>query len=378
MFPPLSVGGYYNHRWCRGLREIWVGAKIAGPVHNPVKCVTIDPRDHFSLMKGPRMESVVLSCAAVLFLVTAPVEAAEPETIINSIGMKLVLIPAGEFQMGAEEDPTDTLNAFPYAQREWLEGETPRHRVRITKAFYMGAYETTLKEFLKFYHAANYKIEAERDRKPSWGYDASGKFIESPNFRPWQPGWEQTQDHPVNYVTWNDAVAFCKWLSQQDGKKYRLPTEAEWEYACRAGTTTRYWCGNDPEELVRVGNVADEDWKKWKEAKRGGAVSNPDGYLPRRDGYVFTAPVGKFRPNAFGLYDVHGNVGEWCQDWYADDYYAKSPVDDPQGPTAGSSRVLRGGGWDIAPVNDRSARRNAGRPTYRRHDIGFRVVRERE
>ena len=150
---------------------------------------------------------------AVLFLFVLPSRAAHAEQITNSLGMPLVLIPAGEFQMGAEEDPSDTLNAFPYAPRDWIKGETPRHRVRITKAFYMGAYETRLKDFLKFYHAANYKTEAERDGKPSWGYDAAGKVIESTSFRAWQPGWEQTPDHPVNYVSWNDAVAFCNWLS---------------------------------------------------------------------------------------------------------------------------------------------------------------------
>jgi formylglycine-generating enzyme required for sulfatase activity len=338
--------------------------------------------------------ATLVRCVTLVFIVIVPLKAAEPETITNSLGMKLVHIPAGEFQMGAEEDPTDTLNAFPYAQRDWLEGETPRHRVRITKAFYMGAYEATLKEFLQFYHAAKYKIEAERDGKPSWGYNAAGKLIESANFRPWQPGWVQTQDHPVNYVSWNDAVAFCNWLSRKEGKKYRLPTEAEWEYACRAGTTTRYWCGNDPEELVRVGNVADEDCKIRFAAMRGGAGAviaqfDKDGkktntqipfpYVSRRDGYAFTAPVGKFRPNAFGLYDVHGNVWEWCSDWYDKDYYGQSPVDDPQGPAAGSSRVLRGGGWFLSPpVVARSASRFGAGPARRYDDVGFRVVRESE
>ena len=333
------------------------------------------------------MKSVVLACAAVFCLVHSPAHAEQFETITNSLGMKLVLIPAGEFQMGAEEDPTDTLNAFPYAPRKWLEGETPRHRVRITRAFYMGQHETRLKDFLKFYHGAGYELEAERDGKPSWGYNSAGKLIESANFRPWQPGWEQTQDHPVNYVTWNDAVAFCKWLSQKEGKKYRLPTETEWEYACRAGTTTRYWCGNDPEELVRIANVADQDAKGRfpnnviSDFNKTGIKKNtkaPFPYLAARDGYVFTAPVGKFRPNSFGLYDMHGNVWEWCQDWYADDYYGKSPVENPQGPAAGTTRVLRGGGWSSAPVGNRSAYRSAEPPTHRDFPVGFRVVRERE
>jgi formylglycine-generating enzyme required for sulfatase activity len=122
--------------------------------------------------------------------------------------------------------------------------------VRITKPFYMGQYEVTLGQFLVFYHDAKYKIEAERDGKPSWGYDKDGKLVESTRFRPWAPGWEIGMDHPVVYVTWNDAVAFCNWLSKKEGKSYRLPTEAEWEYACRARTNTRYSFGNDEQKLM--------------------------------------------------------------------------------------------------------------------------------
>ncbi len=322
-------------------------------------------------------------CATVLCLVPDLLPAAEQ--ITNSIGMKLVLIPAGEFQMGAEIDPSDTLNSFPYAPRKWLESETPQHRVRINRAFYMAECETRLIDFLKFSRAAQYQIEAEGDGKPSWRY-SHGKLIESPNFRLWQPGWEQTKDHPVNYVTWNDAIAFCKWLSKKEGKKYRLPTEAEWEYACRAGTATPYWFGADPEELVRNANVADQDVKnRWPNSviasfDNEGKVTDtkmPFPYLSGRDRYTFTAPVGQFRPNAFGLYDMHGNVWEWCQDSYAEDYYAKSPVNDPQGPSAGSSRVLRGGGWFNTPVSVRYATRDVEHPSFRLYSVGFRVVRER-
>ena len=130
-------------------------------------------------------------------------------------------------------------------------------------------------------------------------------------------------------VSWNDAVAFCKWLSKKEGKTYRLPTEAEWEYACRAGTTTRYYSGDDPETLAKVGNVADAALKAkfpdWKYT------------IKANDGYVFTAPVGKFKPNAFGLYDMHGNAWQWCADWYGADYYATSPLDDPTGPDSGDA-----------------------------------------
>ncbi len=332
--------------------------------------------------------------AAAAFLAAGALHAADPATITNSVGMTLVLIPAGEFQMGAEEDPAATVKAFPYALPSELQGETPRHPVRITTPFYMGAYEVTLREFLKFYHDAKYKLDAERDKKPSWGFNPKGVLVKSVNFRPWHPGWKQTQDHPVNYVSWNDALAFCNWLSQTEGKKYRLPTEAEWEYACRAGTTTRYSSGNDPEDLVQIGNVADQDCQRWKPKatvayfdKSGNNYDTriPFPYLSQRDGFVFTAPVGKFRPNAFGLYDMHGNVWEWCQDWFDTDYYATLlaadpdapdvPAVDPQGPAGGVTRVSRGGAWWRAgPVGIRSARRRHYEPAYRDCFIGFRVV----
>jgi formylglycine-generating enzyme len=328
-----------------------------------------------------------LPALAALVCHVSPLSASETKT--NSIGMKLVLVPAGEFTMGAEEDPSDTLSAFPYARREWLDGETPAHRVRITKPFYLGAHEVTYGQFLTFYHAAKYKTECERDGKPSWGYDSKGKLIESRNFRFWNAGWKQTFSHPVVYVSWNDATAFCRWLSKKEGKQYRLPTESEWEYACRAGTETRYSCGNNPEDLVRVGNVADQDNRVahpgWSNATIAVIKSDkqentniPFPYLSSRDGYGFTAPVGKFRSNAFGLYDMHGNVWEWCSDWYDEGYYSRSPTDDPPGPNAGSSRVLRGGGWNVTPVGYRSASRCGNVPADRGYLIGFRVVCERE
>jgi sulfatase modifying factor 1 len=189
----------------------------------------------------------------------ASVDQAEPDVITNSIGMKLVRIPAGEFMMGAEEDRTATTSAFPSADPALLSREWPRHKVRITKSFYMGQCEVTLSQFMTFLREAGYKIDAERDGKPMTGYGKNGKTIESTAFRPWAPGWKIEPDHPVGYVSWNDAVAFCDWLSRKEGKKYRLPTEAEWEYACRAGTSTRYYSGNDPEELIGFANVADAD-----------------------------------------------------------------------------------------------------------------------
>jgi len=168
-------------------------------------------------------------------------------------------------------------------------------------------------------------------------------------------------------VSWNDALAFCQWLSRKEGNAYRLPTEAQWEYACRAGTTTRYWCGDDQEKLAEVGNVADAAAK----AKFPDWTST----ISASDGFVFTSPVGSFRPNPFGLYDMHGNAWQWCADWYDAKYYGRSSTDDPVGPTSGTSRVLRGGSWNDRPSNTRSASRDRYTPDNRYVDAGFRVAR---
>ena len=290
-----------------------------------------------------------------------------PPEITNSIGMKLKLIPAGEFMMGSAKSSQELVRLFGLDEdvAKYFTDEHPQHRVRITKPFYLGVHEVTLGQFLKFYHGANYKTEAERDGKGGWGWTGEG-FEQRKSFVPWSWGFSgQTNDHPVVNVSWNDALAFCKWLSEKEGVTYRLPTEAEWEYACRAGTTTMYYHGDDPEGLAEVENVADGTAK---------AKFSDWSTISSRDGHVFTAPVGSYRPNGFGLYDMHGNVSEWCQDWHDGDYYAGSPTDDPTGPAAGSSRVFRGGGWLSSAWSCRSAYRGSFSPGSRRGYGGFRVA----
>lgn len=297
--------------------------------------------------------------------------AAQPKEVVNSIGMKLQLIPVGSFTMGTSKEEIDRLpKAFPGLRREWFEDECPAHQVRITRPFYLGAYEVTVGQFRKFVADAGYKTDAERDEKGGYGWtETVVKFEQDPKYTWRNPGFAQTDEHPVVNVSWNDAVAFCKWLRQKEGQTYRLPTEAEWEYACRAGTTTWYSCGDDPEMLATVGNVADAAAKE--KLSKLQALS----YIAARDGYVFTAPVGRFQPNDFGLYDMHGNVWEYCADRYAAWYYAVSPADDPSGASVGAGRVFRGGGWDFGVWRCGAAYRRWISPDDRDDFLGFRVAR---
>jgi formylglycine-generating enzyme required for sulfatase activity len=206
---------------------------------------------------------------------------------------------------------------------ERLPSEAPKHRVRITKPFYLGLCEVTQAEY-----------ERVMGNNPS-------RFKGDPN-------------RPVEQVSWDEASAFCRKLGELPREKsasavYRLPTEAEWEYACRAGTTT--WSGTDDEAALKE--------QAWFAANAGGT----------------THPVGQKPPNAWGLYDVHGNAWERCQDWFSEDYYKQSPNVDPTGPPNGSCRVSRGGSWTEGAEGCRSAHRCWVSPDYRDYAQGFRVAR---
>ena len=225
----------------------------------------------------------------------------------NGVKMKLVRIPAGRFVMGSPQTETG---------REGHEG--PQHWVKISKPFYMGVAEVTQKEYA-----------AVMGTNPS-------KFSGT--------------NRPVERVSWGDAVEFCRKLSEKTKRKVRLPTEAEWEYACRAGTKTAYSFGGD------VGKLGHYAWHSGNSAKQ-------------------THGVGQKKPNAWGLYDMHGNVWEWCADWYGESYYRSSPGTDPQGPGSGKDRVHRGGSWwHDPPWYCRSAFRNVRVPDTRFCTLGFRVV----
>lgn len=304
------------------------------------------------------MKNWIIWCAAGVAVTLAAGCAKQPpaQSIELGGGMKLemVFIPVGSFAMGDHEGGGD---------------EIPVHNVRITKPFYLGKYEVTVGQFRRFVEETNYTTDAEKGTgfRGAFGWDVETKDFTMNDRYSWRnTGFAQSDDHPVVNVSWNDAMEFCKWLSRKDGKTYRLPTEAEWEYACRAGTTTRYYHDNAPEGLEKIANVADAAF----EAKFPGVK----GLIQASDGYAHTSPVGSFLPNRFGLYDMHGNVWEWCADWYEVDYYAKSPTNDPTGPDTGEERAYRGGGWFNCARGSRCASRSTGKPEHRSLLLGFRVA----
>jgi formylglycine-generating enzyme required for sulfatase activity len=184
------------------------------------------------------------------------------------------------------------------------------------------------------------------------------------------PGYEQTDDHPVVLTSHNDAAAFISWLNKKDQRagQYGLLREAEFEYASRSGTQSEFPHGDDPEQLVRFGNVPDRTAKN--HIPGGRLAFNA---TAAEDGYCFTAPVGKFQANHFGLYDMVGNVGEWIEDWYDSQYYQKGENNNPRGPSTGQFRVKRGSSFCFDYRYCRSSMRGRGHPAYRHFNTGFRV-----
>jgi formylglycine-generating enzyme required for sulfatase activity len=327
-----------------------------------------------------------LACAVALLAATAAAQdqAPPPPPAVwrNSLGMDFVRIPAGSFAMGSAEDPEALARDFPLLERrrfELLSDEAPVHQVRISRAFYMGRHEVTVGQFRRFIEASGYRPESEADGSGGYGYNpaydpagsARGDAFEGrdPRYSWSNPGFAQGDDHPVVNVTWNDAQALAAWLSRTEGHRYRLPTEAQWEYACRAGTRTRYPHGDDPQALARTANTFDQSaaafWPRWRRHALAG-----------NDGHAFTAPVGSHAPNAFGLHDMVGNAWEWVSDWHAETYYAQAPGSDPQGPAEGSVHVRRGGSWHTWGLYARCAYRNWNTPQTRYPLVGMRLVRE--
>jgi formylglycine-generating enzyme required for sulfatase activity len=265
--------------------------------------------------------------------------------------LQMVYVKGGIFTMGSPEGEVNRRN------------DETQHQVKLSD-FWLGKYAVTVADFKKFVDEKNYLTDAEKgdgsyiwngkewkqEKGINWRFGVSGKLRDLAEY-----------DHPVLHVSWNDSIAFCKWLSAKTGKTFRLPTEAEWEFACRAGTTTPFNTGD---------NLTTEQ-------------ANYDGNYPYNNNKkgIFretTVPVGHFDPNSWGLYNMHGNVWEWCNDWYGEKYYdeckAKGTVENPEGPQNGSNRVVRGGSWINNALRCRTADRGDDSPGYRNNSIGFRLV----
>lgn len=279
------------------------------------------------MMKRNLSPLLRLLCFALLSFLTPPLNAADEllvaNEIINSIGMLLKRVDVGDFTMGTEQEPPKSRKEW--NQRDW--DESPAHPVKITKRFYMGLYEVTNKQY-ELFDAEHKKFRGKR-------------------------GASKTDDEPVTYVTWQQAAEYCAWLSKKEDKPYRLPTEAEWEYACRAGTTTRFHTGDQlAEEQANLGKSQD---------------GNP----------LTTQPVGSYPANDWGLQDMHGNVAEWCLDWYGP--YEPGEQADPVGSSDGRARITRGWSFQHTPYQEiarfsRSANRSALLPEDANCYTGFRVV----
>jgi formylglycine-generating enzyme required for sulfatase activity len=261
------------------------------------------------------------AAAAVLRLVNMTKDLTKSGTVFQDCWAcpQMVVMPTGSFMMGSPETDKDS-----------RDDERPQHEVTIARPFAVSRFEVTFAEW-------------------NTCIDAGGC-----EHRPSDPGWGDGA-RPVINVSWNDITKqYLSWLSRVTGQAYRLPTEAEWEYAARAGKTTRYAWGDDPGENNANCNGCKSRWDNEE-----------------------TAPVGSFKPNDLALYDMHGNVWEWVQDCYDDKAYATAPRDGSAAPDAPDChRVLRGGSWLGNPRSMRAAFRNRFRPNYRFHGYGFRVARD--
>jgi len=253
-----------------------------------------------------------------------------PVEFTNSIGMQLRLIPPGEFMMGTPAEVAKQIAEYSDAgvlnhERTIIADEPAPHLVLVSRPYYLGKFEVTRSQFRQFVEASGYRTVLERNGLGGWS-KFQGPWVRRAQHVWSSPGeWQPKDDEPACHLTWSDAVAFCEWLSQEEGRRYVLPTEAQWEFACRAGTTEATYAA--PGETL-----ADIAWTNELLGSYDAEQHRPQ-------------PVGRKRPNAFGLYDMLGNVWEFCADWYAPIPHQTWPRIDPTGPVEGDTHVLRGGGW---------------------------------
>jgi formylglycine-generating enzyme required for sulfatase activity len=271
----------------------------------------------------------------------------EPKSKDKTSAEGMVFIKGGCFDMG------DTFG-------DGEDDEKPVHEVCVDD-FYMGEHEVTVGEFRDFVNETGYKTEAESGDGCVY-YTGSEWKIDRDKY--WDnPGFSQTDRSPVTCVSWNDANKLIKWKKRNTGLNHRLPTEAEWEYAARGGGKKVKFSGFSGElEIYKYGNFCDDNCDfNWKTKNQN-------------DGYKYTAPVGSFKPNGIGLYDMTGNVWEWVSDWFGE--YSKSPKDNPKGPASGKYKVLRGGSWNFKPMYLRATFRGRLIPDRRDFLNGFRIAQD--
>lgn len=288
-----------------------------------------------------------------------------PLEFTNELGMTFRLVPPGRFMMGSSESE-------PGRSKEY---EETQHQVTLTRPFYLSKHETNVGQFRRFVETEKYVTDIEKKGGGN-AHDEKAVWTHRPGTQWRKPGFagpfELKDEHPIIHVSWIDAKNFCQWLNQSfsrdpkgSGLTYDLPTEAQWEWACRAGSGDRFWWGPDEDTTGKVANVGDRSLKKMH-------PEWPRTIMAMDDGHAFPAPVGSYKANGFGLHDMLGNVWEFCSTHYGP--YPKEPITDPGDGDPKRGYAVRGGGWSNAPGDARCASRNADPPHFGHSNLGFRVA----
>lgn len=287
-----------------------------------------------------------------------------PLTLKDDLGIELILIPPGTFVMGSPETEPGRNK------------DERQHRVTLTKPFYLAKHETTVGQFRKFIEATKYVTDVEKagggnahDEKAVWEHRPGTTWRKPGYAGPFEP----RDDHPIVHISHTDARAYCEWRTKSGLKlpgldvasPYALPSEAQWEWACRAGSGSRFWWGEQEDASGKVANVGDERLKQVQPLW-------PRTIMPMNDGHAFAAPVGSYRANAFGLHDMLGNVWEFCGSRFG--AYPADPTTDPGDLGTQESYAVRGGGWSNIAADCRSATRQSDPIHFGHSNLGFRVM----